>query len=229
MVTRKGHAAFFRRRSSRKTQYLTRRERENLRQRNEILGAALRLFAEKGYHRVSMHEIAREAEFGIGTLYKYFNNKQELYQSLIHEVAEKFHHAVLEALREESDPLAAIRKHVMVRYKLVSENLPVVRLYYAETRSAGLNVRAGFDQELLKQHDEFIEILSGVFEQGVRKGVFRKLDPYGMALALDGILNAFLFRMVEQPERFRDQNYLSTATDVFLNGVVEKREKHAAL
>jgi len=38
---------------------LSRREREKLRQRQEILDAALELFSEKGYHNVSMHEIAR--------------------------------------------------------------------------------------------------------------------------------------------------------------------------
>ncbi|RPJ04344.1 MAG: TetR/AcrR family transcriptional regulator, partial [Deltaproteobacteria bacterium] len=49
---------------------LPRREREKLRQRHEVLDVALRLFSEKGYHNVSMHEIAKEAEFAIGTLYK---------------------------------------------------------------------------------------------------------------------------------------------------------------
>ncbi|HAO20045.1 MAG TPA: TetR/AcrR family transcriptional regulator, partial [Desulfobacteraceae bacterium] len=47
---------------------LPRREREKLRQRREMLDAALKLFSEKGFHNVSMHEIARNAEFAIGTL-----------------------------------------------------------------------------------------------------------------------------------------------------------------
>jgi hypothetical protein len=43
---------------------LPRRESRNLRQREKILGTALKLFSEKGYHNVSTHEIAKEAEFG---------------------------------------------------------------------------------------------------------------------------------------------------------------------
>ena len=39
---------------------LSRREKEKLRQRQEMLDAALSLFSEKGYHNVSMHEIATE-------------------------------------------------------------------------------------------------------------------------------------------------------------------------
>jgi hypothetical protein len=68
-----------------KLERLPRRERENLRQRGEILDGALRLFSEKGYHNVSMHEIAKEAEFGIGTIYKFFANKEDLHKILIME------------------------------------------------------------------------------------------------------------------------------------------------
>ena len=69
---------------------LPRRERENLRQRGEILDTALKLFSEKGYHNVSMQQIAKQAEFGVGTIYKFFSNKQDLYKILIMETAEKW-------------------------------------------------------------------------------------------------------------------------------------------
>ena len=62
---------------------LSRRERERLRQREEILEAALRLFVEKGYHDVSMREIADAAEFATGTLYTFFQSKEALHQELV--------------------------------------------------------------------------------------------------------------------------------------------------
>ncbi|MEN6472395.1 MAG: helix-turn-helix domain-containing protein, partial [Syntrophaceae bacterium] len=62
---------------------LPRREREKERQRQEMLEAALGLFSDKGYHNVTMHEIAEKAEFAIGTLYKFFRNKEDLYRTLI--------------------------------------------------------------------------------------------------------------------------------------------------
>ena len=99
---------------------LPRRERKNLHQRAEILQTALRLFSEKGYHNVSMHDIAKEAEFGMGTLYKYFNNKEELYKTLINGVAKKWRHAVLLALEEERNPLLALKRHIAVRRELFS-------------------------------------------------------------------------------------------------------------
>ena len=46
---------------------LSRRERDRLRHKEEILTAALKLFAERGFHEVSMQEIAARAEFATGT------------------------------------------------------------------------------------------------------------------------------------------------------------------
>jgi len=205
-----------------KFENLPRRERENLRQRGEILDAALKLFSEKGYHNVSMHEIAKEAEFGIGTLYKFFANKEELYKALIMGVAEKWHHALIQVMEEELTPLRAIKKHIAIRRDLFFDNLPIVRIYFAESRGAGLNIRTGFDRELLKKHDEFLERLASVFERGIKEKVFRAVDPYFMALALDGIINTFLFRMIEDPDRFRKGDGLSIATDIFNKGVLRK-------
>jgi len=207
---------------NREVENLPRRERENLRQRGEILQAALGLFSEKGYHNVSMREIAKEAEFGIGTLYKYFSDKEDLYKVLLMGVAEKWHHAAIRVLENERNPVRAIKKHIAVRHELFFDNLPIVRLYYAETRGVSFNIKAGLDQDLLRYCDELIEKLASVFDRGIKENVFRRLDPYHMALALDGIINAFLFRIMTDPARFRKGDNLSIATDIFLKGVLRK-------
>ena len=57
----------------------SRREREIQYKRGEILSAAQKVFAEKGYSQATLEEIAQEAEFGKGTLYNYFpEGKQEI-------------------------------------------------------------------------------------------------------------------------------------------------------
>ena len=57
-------------------QKLPRREREKLQQRREMLAAALDLFSQKGYHNVSIQEIAEKAEFAIGTLINFSRAKR---------------------------------------------------------------------------------------------------------------------------------------------------------
>jgi TetR/AcrR family transcriptional regulator len=201
---------------------LSRRQRENLRHRREILDAALNLFSEKGYHNVSMQQIARQAEFGVGTLYKFFANKQDLYRVLIMGTAEKWQSAVIQTLEQEPNPFQAIKNYISVQRELFFDNLPVVRLYYSETKGAYFNIRAGFDQDLLKLRDERIKKLASVFEMGIKENVFRGLDPSHMALALHGIIDAFLYRMMEDPARFRKHDELSYAAEIFLGGVINK-------
>jgi TetR/AcrR family transcriptional regulator len=201
---------------------LPRRERENLRQRGEILETALRLFSEKGYHNVSMQQIAKQAEFGVGTIYKFFANKHDLYKILIMDTAEKWQRAVIQVLEQERNPFQAIRRYITVHRDLFFDDLPVVRLYYSETKGACFNIRAGFDQDLLKLRDERIKKLASVFETGIKESVFRDLNPYHMALALHGIIDAFLFRMMENPAQFQERDELSDAAEIFLGGVVNK-------
>ena len=199
---------------------LPRRERENLRQRGEILDTALKLFSEKGYHNVSMQQIAKQAEFGVGTIYKFFANKQDLYRILIMETAEKWQGAVIQVLDQEPNPFRAIKGYIAVQRQLFFDNLPVVRLYYSETKGACFNIRAGFDEDLLKLRDERIKKLASVFESGIKENLFRGLDPYHMALALHGIIDAFLYRMMEDPAQFRKRDELSYAAEIFLRGVM---------
>ncbi|MCK4389057.1 MAG: TetR/AcrR family transcriptional regulator [Desulfobacterales bacterium] len=201
---------------------LSRRERENLMHREEILTAALKLFSENGYHNVSMHEIAQKSEFAIGTLYKFFKNKEDLYKALIMTKAEEYHRILKDVLGQEDDVLTALKKYIAAKARIFAESVPTLRLYFAETRGASFNIKAGLDQDIRKLYDQVIELLASVFEKGVAKKVFRKLDPYYMAVALEGITNAFLFCWLEDPSRHPYDANVPMIADMFLNGVLIK-------
>jgi len=184
-----------------KDKKLSRREREKLRQRQEILAAALKLFSEKGYHNVSMHEIAEKAGFAIGTLYKFFRNKEDLYKSLITEQADRFHEALTNAIEEADDVIGKLRNYVRAKREVFAANLSVIRLYFAETRGAGFNIKAGLDKEIRERYHRFMHTLASVFESGIKRKRFRNIaEPYHLAVALDGICNAFLLLWLEAPE-----------------------------
>jgi len=57
--------------------------------RSQILEAATRVFAEKGYHHATTKDIAREAEIAEGTIYLYFKNKSELLLALLEHLDQK--------------------------------------------------------------------------------------------------------------------------------------------
>jgi len=181
---------------------LPRREREKVTQRQEMLAAALDLFSKRGYRNVSMQEIAEKAEFAIGTLYKFFRSKEDLYKALITERANTFDEALKLAIGEPDQEIEKLRNYVKAKGELFRSNVSMIRLYFAETQGASFNIKAGLDSELRERYVNFLIILASVFKSGMKRKRFRKIaDPYSLAVALDSITNAFLLLWLEEPER----------------------------
>jgi AcrR family transcriptional regulator len=204
-------------------QKLPRREREKLRQRQEMLTAALELFSERGYHNVSMHEIAQRAEFAIGTLYKFFRNKEDLYQALVLGQSDTFHDALVRALEAPGDEIERLREYVRTKGEMYSANLPFIRLYIAESRGASYNLKASLNDEVRKRYYNFLEQLALVFEAGIRKKRFREIaSPYQLAVALDTVVNAFLLLWIEAPERHPFPGSPDAILDMFFRGLLAR-------
>lgn len=69
---------------------LSRRERQLAARSDQILDAAAKLFAERGFHRTTTRDIAEAADVAEGTLYNYFANKDDLLLSMMHRLTESF-------------------------------------------------------------------------------------------------------------------------------------------
>ena len=181
---------------------LTRREREWLRHRQEILDVALVLFSENGFSSVTMQHITERSEFSIGTLYNLFASKEDLYQTLIRELTKEFHQSILRAIDSGDDEVEKLRNYVRVKGTVFRDNLAVIRLYYRETSGLGFDIKAGLDDEIRTQYAQFMNILAKIFEDGIRKKKFRKIaDPHLLATAVDSFTNAVLLGCLEDPDR----------------------------
>jgi len=184
------------------TKTISRRERQKIAQRNEMLAAALELFSEKGYHNVSMHEIAAKAEFAIGTLYKFFSNKEDLYKALILELSDRFHASLSKAIESPGNEIEKLRRYVQAKGEVFRDKATTIRLYFAETRGASFNIMAGLDQDIRDRRERFLEHIAAIFESGIRSGRFHPIaEPYILAVTLDSLCNAFLFLWLENPEK----------------------------
>ncbi|HKI83792.1 MAG TPA: TetR/AcrR family transcriptional regulator [Candidatus Krumholzibacteria bacterium] len=183
---------------------LSRRERQRLSHRREILDAALALFAEQGFHNISMQQVAEKAEFSIGSLYNYFKNKEDIYRSLLRELADAFHEATSEAIESGNDAVTKLRNYVVAMRKVFQENLVLIRLYHRETTGVGINAKAGVQAQIRTRHEHFLEVLAGIFEDGMNEGQFRRIaEPTLLAIALDGLIRSTLLRCLDEPECLR--------------------------
>ena len=198
----------------------SRKDRERQRHRQEILSAALRLFAEKGFHSVSMQEIAAAAEFATGTLYNFFSSKEDLFFELLVATAEQGLGTVLPALDDPGDERHRLSLFIRLHARMVHEQATALRLYMLESRGRclpGPRVEAK-----KKEIDERISLrLSAVIAAGVRKGHFNNIDPVIAAKCLSAALETLILAAAKDPQTADLDADLKKVEAVFFKGLLK--------
>ncbi len=158
------------------------------RRRDEILRAATNLFFEKGYHEVTMEEIAEEMGVSKGTIYNYFSSKENLYLEILKESFEAIE-ALLHEEVEDSDPaVLKLRKLLAAIFTFYRQNLKVLRILSRD------------ETHLLKEHFELTEkwrsrrvrLYEKIIEKGIHEGSFVRQNPRLRALMLYGAVGAVM-------------------------------------
>jgi TetR/AcrR family fatty acid metabolism transcriptional regulator len=197
---------------------IKRKEREYLAHRKEILQAAEKVFAEKGFFQTTMSEIAEVAEFGTGTLYKYFKSKEELYFTLIDEQVEELHRLVKAELSQKTSAMERIKKVLGLQFEFIEKNRNFFRIYISERSRFEWNVKDDFGKGIHNKMVAYIKILAQVIRGGVKGGEFKPIDPMDSAHALVGIVNSFVFEWLISPEPYPLISKMDTVLEIFLRG-----------
>jgi AcrR family transcriptional regulator len=96
------------------------REKENLRQ--EILDAARLLFVKEGYENVSIRKIADRIDYSPGTIYLYFKDKADIFESLADETFWRLHRRLSAIVADGGDPLERLRRVARSYVEFALEN-----------------------------------------------------------------------------------------------------------
>ncbi|TWI64820.1 TetR family transcriptional regulator [Desulfobotulus alkaliphilus] len=204
---------------------LSRKEREFIQRRESILNTALRLFAEKGFHQVSMSEIAKESEFSVGSLYNFFPNKEALYKAMILEktggVCRQLDHVV----RCDSDEFTKICRWIEKKIELYRENIGIFRLFLSETMGINAIVRSQISILLKEKQHKLREDLAVLFSAAMEKNLLPPMgEPIVLAIALDGICNALLNAEEEVP--FEKTIDADTILHIFFGNILINYQKN---
>jgi TetR/AcrR family fatty acid metabolism transcriptional regulator len=155
--------------------------------RQQLLGAAVRVFARKGFHASRVGDIAEEAGVAHGLLYHYFKSKDQVLEAVFHENWSILV-ARIESVEETDEPAADQIRHIAAIVLRTWLHLPdVVRVVIQEFgRSPELGERIG---ELTLP----IDALRRVIARGIERGEFRKdIDPAFAATVVYGSIDELL-------------------------------------
>ena len=155
--------------------------------RRQLLDAAVRVFARKGYHASRVGDIAEEAGVAHGLLYHYFESKDQVLEAVFHENWSLLV-ARIESVEETDEPAADQLRHISAIVLRTWLHLPdVVRVVIQEFgRSPELAERIG---ELTLP----IDALERVIRRGIETGEFRRdIDPTFAATVVYGSIDELL-------------------------------------
>jgi AcrR family transcriptional regulator len=154
----------------------TRRQKEKLRRRNEILAAARKVFSGKGYHNATLDDVASRAELGKGTIYWYFSSKADLFMAVLEAVAEEGLVRAREAIEKSRSCRSRIEAIAREELKHLARNQFLVRIVSSEAVFTTKEMKKALDDFVSERRRLHRELVEGVLRDGVRSGEIRKVD-----------------------------------------------------
>ncbi|MDD5409788.1 MAG: TetR/AcrR family transcriptional regulator, partial [Candidatus Omnitrophica bacterium] len=193
--------------------------------RTDILSAATRVFAEKGYHNATMSDIASQAEYAVGTIYLYFKDKQALYLALTDEKIEELIRRVKESIAKAHGALAKIKAFIEEEFAYFEENEDFFRIYFSEGGLDSWAIKDKPSRLTVEKIMKFLDYISGIIKKAQDENVIKKdLDSRRTAHLLAGMIKSVIIPWLkEKPLKTESLKGLSGfILDAFLNGTAVK-------
>ncbi|HUM03749.1 MAG TPA: TetR/AcrR family transcriptional regulator [Thermoanaerobaculia bacterium] len=181
-----------------------------------ILRAATDVFARKGFHDVLTEEIAREAGVGKGTLYRYFQTKDDLYYAAVLAGFDEMDTVLADPKlggRSPAETLALVAREVL----RVFWNRPSFTMI-SHRDGRRLRVR---EQEVQSRRDALVRFVRETLVRGAARGDFRPVEPRtGAELFLGMVRGALLYRQAADTPGGLSRAVCGT----FVHGISRKKE-----
>jgi AcrR family transcriptional regulator len=169
---------------------LTWRQRERARTRKQILSAAKRIFAKKGFHKSSLEEIAREAGLGKGTIYWHFNDKADLVRAVFEDTIDEQLRWIERALGKPTDPITSIRAITKAQLTHFARNRYLLRVCAAESMFHSEEMKKQLRSSLNQKYTKYTRLLEETFAAAIKKGQLKKTDTRRLSHIFIALMHA---------------------------------------
>lgn len=171
-----------------------RRKRERESRRNAILKAARRLFFEKGFKSVTVESIARKAELSKGSIYLYYNSKEEIYTQILLIDIEKFHERIAGLPQGTASAAEALGRLADTYADFFLNDRELFRiLMNFMLHPANMNLPEELNAYIIKTTQQTVNVIEEIFQRGIDRGEFSPAFNLRMCRnALWGLLNGII-------------------------------------
>jgi AcrR family transcriptional regulator len=165
--------------------------------KNRIIEAAARVFAQKGYAGTAVADIAVQAEIGKGTIYAYFDSKEELFFAVFEwymmqsGAAAKVSVSLLGG--SAAQRLEALSDSIMGMWDEIKDAFTLTVEFWAASSSSQMRQR--FKEAFRRAYEEFRGLVAALIRDGIERGEFRSdVNAESVAAALVGTWDALFLQ-----------------------------------
>lgn len=186
--------------------------------RRQMIQGAIKLFKEKGFHRTTTREIAREAGFSIGTLYEYIRTKEDILYLICDGIYEEVQNR-LSVLAMEKGTLAELKLAIEEYYRLIDDMTDEFVVMYQESKSLEKDAL----QYVLKKELEMVAIFIAILNACVKSGELRMSEEQITISAHHIVVQGqmWAFRRWALTKEYSIESYIKIQQNQLLQGMVE--------
>jgi TetR/AcrR family fatty acid metabolism transcriptional regulator len=182
----------------------------------QIIDAAIRVFARDGYYNSRVSDIAREAGMASGTIYLYFRTKDDILITLFRENMAHWLADLRKAIAPEPDAVGKLRRIVSMHFALLEEHPDLAEVVQVELRQGQKFLRGAAAQEITS----YFAQIGSVLEEGITVGQIRGDLPVKVATKmLFGAMDQMATSWVLGKRGYRLTDTAAAVADIFLKGV----------
>lgn len=165
--------------------------------KKKIIQAAADIFAKKGYSGAAVSDIATQADVGKGTIYEYFDSKEDLFFAVFKWYSEKTGAAAVVSISalggSAAQRLEGLNESLMGLWDEIKNVFALAMEFWAASSSALMRQR--FQAAFKQLYHDFRSIVSALIHDGIKSGEFREdVNPEAVAAALVGTWDAMFLQ-----------------------------------
>jgi AcrR family transcriptional regulator len=188
----------------------------------ELVSAALDLFIEKGFAATRLEDVAKRAGVSKGTLYLYFDSKEDLFKAAIREgYSEALRHGeqVLESFTGSSEDLLRMILNMWWDEVGATKQAGLTKLVIGESQNFPELARFYHDEVIQRAH----RLVSGAIDRGIQSGEFRPVNlAYAQRIACAPMVLLMLWKhsfALCVPNSVDPREYVSTHADMLIHAL----------
>jgi AcrR family transcriptional regulator len=165
--------------------------------KEQIIEAAARVFSRSGYSNAVVADIALQANIGKGTVYEYFNSKEDLFFAVFEWFQKKTEKAAVVGISAlgggAADRLKALNESLMGQWSEIKDVFVLVMEFWSA--SCSNQMRQRFKGAFKQLYDDYRQFVAALIQDGINSGEFRSdVKPEPVAAALVGTWDALFLQ-----------------------------------